>query len=146
MDKDQYDSLILRCPSLGGDVPFQYCRRMNQGTPCSRLPVCWAERFDIVGYIKRFYSAEEINQIFFSKGHGRLAQIIDNLERVERMKKEDENRDALIDAIRKETTDGKITCARAWLLADQFGYPKREMGTLLNELKVKLIQCQLGCF
>lgn len=62
------------------------------------------------------------------------------------MKKEDENRDALIDAIRKETTDGKITCARAWLLADQFGYPKREMGTLLNELKVKLIQCQLGCF
>ena len=146
MDKDQYDSLILRCPSLGGEVPFRYCRRMDQGAPCRRLPVCWAERFDIVGYIKRFYSADEIKQIFFSPGHGRLGQIMDNLERVEKMKKEDENREALIDAIRKEATEGKITCARAWLLADQFGCPKREMGTLLNELKVKLIQCQLGCF
>ena len=146
MKRDQYDSLIIRCPSLGGEVPFQYCRKMNQGVPCRRLPLCWAERLDIIGYIKGFYSNEEIETVFFHTGTGRLGQIFENLERVERMKKENLKRDELIDAIRKEAPEARITCAKAWSLADQFGYPKREMGKLLNELKIKLIQCQLGCF
>ncbi len=48
--------------------------------------------------------------------------------------------------IRAAAPDGKISCAAAWQLADELGIPRREMGDLLNELKIKIIQCQLGCF
>ena len=79
-------------------------------------------------------------------GPGRLDQIFINLERVERMKKEKINKDELIEAIHREAIDGKMTCAKAWLLAENFDCPRLEMGKLLNELKIKLIKCQLGCF
>lgn len=146
MTKSRYDSLIIRCPSLGGEVPFRYCRNMNEGFPCRRLPVCWSEKIDIFGFIKRFYSTEEIDRFFVCTGPGRLDQIFYNLERIERMKKEEMNKDELIEAIRKEAVDGKMTCAKAWLLAEKFDCPKLEMGMLLNKLKIKLIKCQLGCF
>lgn len=146
MNKNSYDSLIIRCPSLGGEVPFKYCRNINEGFPCRRLPVCWSERIDILAFIKEFYSPDEIDRFFVGKGPGRLDQIFSNLERVERMKKEKIDKDKLIEAIRKEAVDGKMSCAKAWLLAEKFDCPKPEMGMLLNELKIKLIKCQLGCF
>ncbi|MBN2372489.1 hypothetical protein JXL19_01705 [bacterium] len=62
------------------------------------------------------------------------------------MKKEEDKKNDLIEAIHKEAKDGRIACVKAWLLADQFSYPKHEMGKLLNELKIKIIKCQLGCF
>ena len=146
MTAGEYDSLIIRCPSLGGEVPFKYCRKLNEGSPCRRLPVCWAGKFDILEYIGRFYSQEEIERFFVHTGPGRLDQIFINLERVERMKKEKINKDELIEAIHREAIDGKMTCAKAWLLAENFDCPRLEMGKLLNELKIKLIKCQLGCF
>ncbi len=41
---------------------------------------------------------------------------------------------------------GKIPCATAFKLAEELGVTRAEMGELLNELKIKIIQCQLGCF
>ncbi|MBW1991504.1 MAG: hypothetical protein JRI59_05220 [Deltaproteobacteria bacterium] len=41
---------------------------------------------------------------------------------------------------------GKIPCAAAFKLAEELGLSRAEMGELLNELHIKIIQCQLGCF
>ena len=119
---------------------------MNAGDPCRRLPVCWLERCDILEYIQKNYTSEEIKRFFIDSGSGRLGLILENLERVERMKMETARKNELIEAIHKEVTDGKLTCAQAWALADRFDCPRLEMGKLLNELKIKLIKCQLGCF
>ncbi|MGA1839824.1 MAG: hypothetical protein ACMUIU_04280 [bacterium] len=81
MNKNRYDSLIIRCSSLGGEVPFKYCRNINEGFPCRRLPVCWSEKIDIFEFIKRFYSPEEIDRFFMGKGPGRLDQIFSNLKK-----------------------------------------------------------------
>ena len=45
--KECFDELIIRCPSLGGEVPFSYCRKQGKGDPCPRLPRCWMARVDI---------------------------------------------------------------------------------------------------
>ncbi len=45
-----------------------------------------------------------------------------------------------------EKHNNKITCAKAWEFADKFGITKKQMGELLNELKIKITSCQLGCF
>jgi hypothetical protein len=56
------------------------------------------------------------------------------------------NREELKDRIRAAAPEGKITCAAALRLAEELLISRQEMGNLLNELKIKIIQCQLGCF
>jgi hypothetical protein len=41
---------------------------------------------------------------------------------------------------------GKMACAAAFRLAEELGLSRKDLGELLNELKIKIIQCQLGCF
>jgi len=47
----------------------------------------------------------------------------------------------------KETAkEGKITCAMAQKIAIENKVPMKQVGELLNRMKIKIIQCQLGCF
>lgn len=48
--------------------------------------------------------------------------------------------------IKAAAPEGKISCARAFQFAQECGISRARLGELLNELKVKIIQCQLGCF
>jgi predicted DNA-binding protein (UPF0251 family) len=48
--------------------------------------------------------------------------------------------------IRAAAPEGKIPCATAFNLAKELGISRQEMGKLLNELRIKITQCQLGCF
>ena len=41
---------------------------------------------------------------------------------------------------------GKIACAAAFRLAEELGLSRKDLGDLLNELKIKISHCQLGCF
>ncbi len=47
----------------------------------------------------------------------------------------------------KETAkDGKISCAMAFKIAKENNISTKEVGSLLNQLKIKIANCQLGCF
>ena len=47
----------------------------------------------------------------------------------------------------KETAkDGKISCAMAFKIAKENDISTKEVGDLLNQLKIKIANCQLGCF
>ncbi len=41
---------------------------------------------------------------------------------------------------------GKISCALAQKIAIENKVSMKQVGDLLNKLKIKIIQCQLGCF
>jgi hypothetical protein len=41
---------------------------------------------------------------------------------------------------------GRIPCAAAFKLAEELGLTRSRLGELCNELNIKIIQCQLGCF
>ena len=43
-------------------------------------------------------------------------------------------------------TGGKLPCAMCFKIAEDFGISKKEMGQILNEINVRISQCQLGCF
>lgn len=55
-------------------------------------------------------------------------------------------RDEIIASIKKAAPEGKLSCAMAWQLAEEFGVSKKEIGDLANDLKIKIKSCQLGCF
>ncbi|MDY6845346.1 MAG: hypothetical protein SVW57_14815 [Thermodesulfobacteriota bacterium] len=48
--------------------------------------------------------------------------------------------------IASELKENHITCARAMEIAQQNEMSFKEMGDILNDLKVKIKKCQLGCF
>jgi len=56
------------------------------------------------------------------------------------------DRKKLEEVILKKVKAGKLPCAQCFKIAEDFGISKREMGKVLNEMKVKISQCQLGCF
>ena len=47
-----YDHLEIRCPRLGGQVTFAYCRREGGALPCQRSIICWQSRFPVAAFLK----------------------------------------------------------------------------------------------
>jgi len=84
---EEYDALIIRCPQLGGEVPFGYCRVVNENLPCRRIVLCWEYRFEIATFLNEHYSFEEIQQALAPPAKSRIETI---LELIERAKKDQE--------------------------------------------------------
>jgi len=56
------------------------------------------------------------------------------------------DRKKLEEAVLGKAKDGKLPCALCFKMADDFGISRKEMGEILNEMNIKISQCQLGCF
>ncbi|MBP1748834.1 MAG: hypothetical protein H6Q52_1373 [Deltaproteobacteria bacterium] len=56
------------------------------------------------------------------------------------------DKQAIIEKAKKHLQDGKISCQQARRLAEDEGITYKDMGDLLNEYKIKIMGCQLGCF
>ncbi|MCA1961856.1 MAG: hypothetical protein LDL33_13815 [Desulfomonile sp.] len=48
--------------------------------------------------------------------------------------------------IMKKQTNSRISCKAAFEVADEAGVSRMAVGRLLNEMKIKIHSCQLGCF
>lgn len=48
--------------------------------------------------------------------------------------------------VRKNSSDGTISCATSFRLAEELGCDLTEIGKAADELKIKIMHCQLGCF
>lgn len=76
MSREEYDTLTLRCPRVGGPVTFEYCRK--SGAPCCRnIIACWAVRLDIGQFLADHYTAEEIRASLFAPGPGKVQRLIE---------------------------------------------------------------------
>ncbi len=56
------------------------------------------------------------------------------------------DKQAIIEKVTKHTKDGKIACKQALKISGEEGISSKDLGALLNELKIKVANCQLGCF
>jgi len=57
------DIKTRRCPRLGHEVSFAYCREPAEKTPCFKTLDCWWETFDIKTFIKENYSEEVFQKL-----------------------------------------------------------------------------------
>jgi hypothetical protein len=48
--------------------------------------------------------------------------------------------------IKAVAPDGRMACATAFRLAEELNLSRKDLGGLLDELRIKITQCQLGCF
>jgi hypothetical protein len=83
---DVHDSLKIYCPQLGGEVPFQYCRTLNEDLPCRRMASCWEFRIEISRFLNEYYSAEELHRAFTPPTQTRIETILDLIEKAKKTK------------------------------------------------------------
>jgi tRNA (adenine37-N6)-methyltransferase len=57
-----------------------------------------------------------------------------------------EKRAMLLERVEKSLTDGRLSCARAHLLAEELDVSLPDLGWAADEAKVRIVKCQLGCF
>ncbi len=85
---EQYDSLVIRCPMLGGEVPFQYCRKLNEELPCRKIIICWEFRIEIGKFLNEHYSFNQIHQALAPPNKTRLETILELIEKAKKTKEE----------------------------------------------------------
>ena len=56
------------------------------------------------------------------------------------------DKEKLTEKVKALSKSGQISCKQALKLAEEEGISSRDLGDLLNEIKVKVMGCQLGCF
>jgi hypothetical protein len=56
------------------------------------------------------------------------------------------DRKKLEEVILEKSKGGKLPCALCFKIAEDLGIPKKELTKVLNEMKIRISQCQLGCF
>jgi len=56
------------------------------------------------------------------------------------------DQDTIIEQIQKASRDNKLSCEKAHDLARELNVPLKMIGALCDELKIRIRDCQLGCF
>ena len=58
------ENLERRCPRLGGEVTFGYCKICgDKNTPCFKVLDCWWERFDVVAHMRACLTPEAFDRL-----------------------------------------------------------------------------------
>lgn len=87
---EEYDALIIRCPMLGGEVPFHYCRTVNEELPCRKIIICWEFRIEIGKFLSEHYSFDQIQRALAPPAQTRLDTILELIEKAKKTKEEGE--------------------------------------------------------
>jgi hypothetical protein len=55
-------------------------------------------------------------------------------------------REKMVEAVQMASVNNRLSCEKAHDLAKKLNTSLQEIGMLCNELKIKIADCQLGCF
>lgn len=87
---EEFDDLLIRCPMLGGEVPFRYCRTLTEELPCRKIIICWEFRIEIGKFLGDHYSLDQIQKALAPPTKTRLETILELVEKAKKIKEEGE--------------------------------------------------------
>lgn len=82
---EQHDDKMIRCPRVGGEVNFRYCRFENDMLPCRWIVGCWQMHMDISNFLADHYSREELDRIF-APPKPKIESLVDLIEKAKKAK------------------------------------------------------------
>ncbi len=85
---EQYDDKTIRCPRVGGEVNFRFCRFENNMLPCRFIAGCWQGQMDIEALLQEHYSEEELDRIF-APPKPKIESLVGLIEKVRKEQRED---------------------------------------------------------
>lgn len=75
--RNYYRSLVIRCPRLGGEVPFSYCEKEGGDLPCRMVVSCWAAIFPVEEYLQETLTDQSRDRLYNQQPNDRLRMILD---------------------------------------------------------------------
>ncbi len=78
----------IRCPRLGHQIPFFYCRSENRGLPCFKTLDCWYEHFTVEEYLQGELSPEQWEKTFNRPSRPKMLLLMDLIEEAKKRNKE----------------------------------------------------------
>ena len=89
-EKPPGDDATIRCPRLGHQIHFSYCRTENRGLPCFKTLDCWHHHFKVVDHLKDELTEDQWQSVFGSPTQPKVLSLIELIERAKKTKpKED---------------------------------------------------------
>jgi hypothetical protein len=80
------DSLMIHCPQLGGEIPFSYCRTVNDALPCRKVIACWELRMDIAQFLKDHFSIDEMQRFLAPPAKTKIETLLDLIEKAKKIR------------------------------------------------------------
>ncbi len=75
------DQMERRCPRLGGQIPFRYCRTGgDDDSACWKIFDCWWEYFDVVGYLQECLSDAKFQALVDKKPQAKIVSLVELIE------------------------------------------------------------------
>jgi hypothetical protein len=83
MLKAHDQDVLLRCPRLGHEVTFGYCRQETGGKPCCLILGCWWKRFDVRTFLQVNLPVETTNQVESASPSPHSSKILSLVEMIQ---------------------------------------------------------------
>lgn len=78
------DAFQIRCPKLGHQIHFSYCRGENFGLPCSRILQCWHVYFQVEECLRGELSPEEWRKTFEQPVKPKILSLVELIEQAQK--------------------------------------------------------------
>ncbi len=75
-----YDHLEIRCPRLGGEVTFSYCKVEGGDLPCPRTILCWQPYFPVEAHLRDKLTKTQWNSCFNQEPKAKVTTLIELIE------------------------------------------------------------------
>ena len=85
---EEHDERVRRCPRLGHEVTFRYCRTQEGESICPRILDCWWETFDVRGFLERHLPPEQMRPLLEGERPPKIASLVELIEQARRRAQE----------------------------------------------------------
>lgn len=75
-----YDHREIRCPKLGGQVSFAYCRLEGGDIPCARTILCWQPYFAVEAHLRARLTQAQWDRSFNRQPKEKIVSLIELIE------------------------------------------------------------------
>ncbi len=82
------DEFTIRCPRLGHQINYSYCRSENNGLPCFKTLDCWFTHFDVQACLREQLTEDEFKKVFQKKAPPKILSLLDLIEQAKQSKEE----------------------------------------------------------
>jgi hypothetical protein len=83
------DDYRIRCPRLGQQIAFSYCRSENRGSPCFKILDCWFNYFAVEEYLRRELVPAEWENLVKREVKPKVISLMELIEEAKQSKREE---------------------------------------------------------
>jgi hypothetical protein len=83
------DDFQIRCPRLGHQISFSYCRIENKGLPCFKTLDCWHMYFLVEEFLRQELTPEQWKNLFEGPPKTKVLSLVEMIELAKKRKKEE---------------------------------------------------------